>query len=334
MIPLGPLGMGDIYGGAFATMGRCWKQLFGMALAVYGGAAALFAGVVALAYAAVSEHVDVLVNTSAYEEPPWEDIRPLIVAFVCVWLIGVAVMVLAQALLSAACPAVLQDAVIGRRVIFGAVWRRAWGRLPSVLGAVLLGNLTVFAVPFLLYATGFVLLMAGAATQSGATAAWALLPLLLLAAVPLSVWLWVKFLFAPTVAVLERQSPVAALRRSSQLVRGDWWRIFGISLLAAIMAAVAAYIIQLPFSFATLLPGASVDPDASPAQALAAMAVGLITFAIGSLIGQIAAAIFPQLVNSLLYVDQRIRKENLAPALAQAAQEVQAPHGAQHEPAG
>ncbi|MDH2390335.1 hypothetical protein QCN29_16335 [Streptomyces sp. HNM0663] len=319
--------MGDVYGGAFATIGRCWKQLFGMALAVYGGAAALFAGVVALAYAAVSDHVDVLVHASAYEDPPWEDIRPLIVAFVCAWLIGVAVMVLAQALLSAACPAVLQDAVIGRRVTFGAVWRRAWGRLPAVLGAVLLGNLAVCAVPLILWGTGIGLLMTGAATQNGATAAWALLPLLLLfAAVPLSIWLWVKFLFAPTAAVMERQGPVAALRRSSQLVRGDWWRIFGISLLAWIMAAAAAYIIQLPFSFATMLPGSVVDADASPAQAVAAMAVGLITFVIGSLIGQIAAAIFPQLVNSLLYVDQRIRKENLAPALAQAA--------AQHAPAG
>ena len=39
VIPLAPLGLGDVLGGAFSTMGRYWKQLFGMAAALYGGAA-------------------------------------------------------------------------------------------------------------------------------------------------------------------------------------------------------------------------------------------------------------------------------------------------------
>ncbi|WP_456049285.1 hypothetical protein [[Kitasatospora] papulosa] len=30
VIPLAPLGLGDVLGGAFSTVGRYWKQLFGM----------------------------------------------------------------------------------------------------------------------------------------------------------------------------------------------------------------------------------------------------------------------------------------------------------------
>ncbi|MEK8142609.1 hypothetical protein NKH18_10685 [Streptomyces sp. M10(2022)] len=36
VIPLAPLSLGDVLNGAFSTIGRYWKQLFGMAAALYG----------------------------------------------------------------------------------------------------------------------------------------------------------------------------------------------------------------------------------------------------------------------------------------------------------
>ncbi|MCX4822257.1 hypothetical protein OG883_20675 [Streptomyces sp. NBC_01142] len=323
VIPLAPLGLGDVLGGAFATVGRCWKQLFGIALTVYGAGVLVIGAALALAYAAMGDHVSGVFDVPSDQEPSWDDARPLLIAFLCVWVLSLVVLTLANAMLQACCPAILQDAVIGRRVTFGTVWRRAWSRVPAVLGTVFLTSL-IGLVPAALAMAFFVLLVLALVTQDGSLAAWALLPLLgAVASCPAAVWLWVKFLFAPAAAVLERQGPIAAMRRSSQLVRGDWWRIFGISLLAAIIAAGVGYVVQLPLNFLGALPGtvgtSELGPELTAGQAMVAMVGMLIALFVGQMIGQIFSATFPQLVNSLLYVDQRIRKENLAPALAEAA---------------
>ncbi|MEV3929604.1 MULTISPECIES: hypothetical protein [unclassified Streptomyces] len=140
---------------------------------------------------------------------------------------------------------------------------------------------------------------------------------------PLAVWLWIKVCLAPAAVVFEGRGPIAALRRSSQLVRGDWWRIFGITLLAALMAGVAGYVIQIPFSVLGIFPGmigtASMDEDPSAAAVMVAMSGYLVATMLGQLVSQIISTTFPQLVTGLLYVDRRMRTEDLGPALAEAA---------------
>ncbi|WP_051951045.1 hypothetical protein [Actinacidiphila yeochonensis] len=46
------------------------------------------------------------------------------------------------------------------------------------------------------------------------------------------IWLWVLLSLAPPALVLERQKVFAALKRSAKLVRGAWWRVLGIQILA------------------------------------------------------------------------------------------------------
>ncbi|MEU0083733.1 hypothetical protein [Streptomyces sp. NPDC006274] len=322
VIPLAPLGFGDILGGAFATIGRHWKQLLGMALAAYGMALVVVGAVIAVAYLALSDRLHQVLDSDA--APGWDDVWPLVVGFGAVYLVGVFVMLTANALIYASCPAVLQDAVLGRPSAFGTVWRRSVRRVWSVLGAVLLTALIV-AVPAVLMAMAFFSMFLSIMTitlnEGGAGYGWlALIGVLgMLATAPVAVWLWVKFSLAPAAAVFEGQGTIAAMKRSSRLVDGAWWRIFGISLLATLMAAVAGFFIRLPFSFANLFaPGLTQDVSSSGA-ALTAGIVVLVFGLLSSLVGQILTAAFPQLVVTLLYVDQRIRKENLAPALAEAA---------------
>lgn len=144
-----------------------------------------------------------------------------------------------------------------------------------------------------------------------------------LATAPLAVWLWVKFSLAPSAAVFENQGPIAAMRRSSLLVRGDWWRIFGISILAGAVAGAASYVIQLPFSLIGIFSGSlgseNLGDHPNPASIIVAMSGYLVAMVIGQLISQLIVAIFPPLVTGLLYVDRRIRTENLGPVLAEAA---------------
>ncbi|MGW0689978.1 DUF7847 domain-containing protein [Streptomyces sp. NPDC002738] len=325
VIPLRPLNLGDILGGAFSTMGRYWKQLFGVGVAVYGGALVVVGAAVAIAYSAVSDPLHRVIGLSSEESPSTEDVVPLVIGFGAVWLVAVLVLMTATAMMYATVPAVLQDAVLGRPTTFGIIWRRAWARVPAVIGTVLLTSL-VAVIPVVLMMVAFIAMTIAFITLdsgSGSGVAIAVGIVGVLATAPLAIWLWVKFSLAPAAAVFEGQRPIAALRRSSQLVRGDWWRIFGISLLAMVMAAVASYIIQLPFSILGMFPGMigmeSLGSDPNPTAVIVAMSGYLVVSLLGQLVGQLVSATFPQLVTGLLYVDRRMRNENLGPVLAEAA---------------
>ncbi|TQK43744.1 hypothetical protein FBY35_5219 [Streptomyces sp. SLBN-118] len=323
VIPLAPLGLSDVLGGAFSTIGRYWKQLFGIAATVYGAAAAAFAVALATTYAVVGDHLRAIYDATSAEPPEWDDIGPLLLAFLAVWGVGMITFLLATAMVYASVPAVLQDAVLGRPTTFGVVWRRAAAHVPAVIGTVFLIGL-VTLVPLALFLTAFVgLMIALLAAGNGPLIVPPLAFLGALATAPLAVWLWVKFSLAPAAAVFEGQGALAAMRRSSKLVRGDWWRIFGITLLTGIMAAVAAYVVQLPLSFIQMLPGmigsSDLGSDPSGSQVMVYLGGAILLGLVSQLIGQVLVAPFPQLIASLLYVDRRIRTENLAPALAEAA---------------
>ncbi|MEU9013584.1 hypothetical protein AB0D12_28245 [Streptomyces sp. NPDC048479] len=321
VIPLAPLGLGDVLGGAFATIGRYWKQLFGIAAAAYGAAAAVVAVATVAAYAVAGSHLPRVFADEG--TPAWADVRPLLIAFGCVWLIGVLAMLFATTMVYAGCSAIVQEAVLGRPTTFGAIWRRARARVPAVIGTVFLTGL-ILLVPFALFLLAFVTMMI--ALLAAGTGPLIVPPLAFLGSLvttPLAAWLWVKFSLAPAAAVFEGQSSLAAMRRSSQLVRGGWWRIFGTMLLAFLIAAVASYLIQLPVNLLGMFPGAigtsDLGSDPTALQVVVSMGGLLIVLMVSQLIGQIFVAAFPQLVAGLLYVDQRIRKENLAPTLAEAA---------------
>ncbi|WP_318207160.1 oxidoreductase [Streptomyces sp. SJL17-1] len=329
VIPLAPLTISTILTGAFATFGRYWKQLLGVAAVIYLGALLVVGASIGIAFAVVGDVFPAVFDLPPGQEPQWDDIRPLIIAFVCVWLAGTIAIVCANALVAAACPAVVQEAVLGRPTTFGAVWRRAWDRMPAVLGTVFLTSLALL-IPMALFLSAFVAMMvaffrelADASTGADSTISFVLpltLFLMALATLPFALWIWVKFSLAPAAAVMEGQGPVASMRRSSQLVRGDWWRVFGCLLAAAVMASVVGMVIQQLLSTLASAPLAATDFSSEDSAVVVASLIVIVTLLIvGQLISQAVVSVFPPLVTALFYVDQRIRRENLAPELTRAA---------------
>ncbi|MFF6775132.1 oxidoreductase [Streptomyces sp. NPDC012637] len=336
VIPLAPLGLGDILTGAFTTYGRYWKSLVGMALVAYAGAAVVAAGAFLAGWLAVGDDLDRLADMPAAQSPDFDDVRPLIVAFALAWLVAMAGWIVSSGLVSAAVPAVLQEAVLGRPLGFGAVWRRAWSRVGSVIGSVFLSTLAA-VLPMVLVFVGFVLVFVGmiagiAAAERGSGDDGAglaltglLFFLLTFVTMPLVVWLWVKFSLATTAAVIEHQGPLGSLRRSSALVRGSWWRVFGITALVGLMVGVVSLVIQQIISFAGMFPLSvySTGEDATPRDVIGVFGGITLLLTAAQLVTQAVFAPILPLVSGLLYVDQRIRRENLAPLLAQTAA---APH--------
>ncbi|MFJ4339818.1 oxidoreductase [Streptomyces sp. NPDC088915] len=319
VIPLRPLGFGEILTAAFATFGRHWKQLVGVAAVAYGLGLLLVAAAFGVGYLAVADHVSGVFDLPEGVDPSWDDGLPLLIAFGCVWLVAMVVMLVATAVVSAAVPVVLQEAVLGGRPAFGTVWGRAWARMPAVLGTVLLTALTMLVPVLLFVGLSVGLIVAVVANDSGPAVTLLLFPVVLLVA-PLATWLWVKFAFAPTVAVMERQGALASLRRSWHLVTDAWWRTFGGLLVAAVITGVISSVFQQLLGAVASVPLAGGPTPETPGELLSLVGPIVVVVIVGSLIAQVFSALFPPLVSGLLYVDRRIRRENLAPVLARAAE--------------
>lgn len=104
------------------------------------------------------------------------------------------------------------------------------------------------------------------------------------------IYLLVRFLFVSEVIVLERTGIWEAFGRSSQLVSGSWWRVFGIGLLVFIITAILEGIVG-SVAGALFFTGHRVLGQA----ASSIVAILVKPFELGALI--------------LLYYDLRIRKE-------------------------
>lgn len=322
VIPLQPLQLSDILNGAISTAGRYWKQLFGVAAVVYGGAAAVIAAALAVLYASLSDRIHGIVHAPEASDVTWGRAGPVVLGFAGV-LLGTALLTMVcTAMVYATSASVLQEAVLGRPASFRAVWRRAWSRVLPVLGTVLLSGL-ITLVPLLLVAGAVVAVVVatvGAHSIAVAVVVGVLGGLVLL---PLGVWLWVLLSLAPAAVVFERQGPIGALRRSARLVRGAWWRVCGISLLALVLGSIAGSFIQLPFTtlgmFHSLRLPLDTASDPSAAQLVAGLTSYLAITLLGQTLSQIVSVTFPQLVTGLLYVDRRMRREELGPVLIEAA---------------
>lgn len=332
VIPLAPLGVDHILGGAFGTMRRYAKPLFGLTFASIVVLASLTLGLEYAAYRSTKSQLDRM--TVAPRSIEWTDLRTVLIAFGAAWLVSMVVSLVASAFIQASTAATLHDAVLGRRARVGAVWKRAWSRTPSVLGVTLLMGLLI-AIPVALFMMMIFAMMAAAVVNGEPFVPLGIAFLLLLLSVPLMVWLFVRFSFAPAAAVLEGAGPVTAMRRSARLVRGTWWRTFGILLLGGVITFVVSIVINVPFRFAAPTPQpydlSSAQEPVSVTEIYARMLPGmgrsLVFSTIAGVFVQLFSLVFMPLVSSLLYIDQRIRREGLADVLFRASAVAEAPGG-------
>ena len=124
-------------------------------------------------------------------------------------------------------------------------------------------------------------------------------------ALVLTIWFSTMLSLVTPVVVLENASPGRALARSWRLVNRSFWRVFGITLLAGLIVAIAGGILQLPFTLLGAAAGSGIG--ATVILVIGAIAAGTVT-------RPITAG-----VTVLLYVDMRMRKEGLDLALRTAS---------------
>ncbi|MFB7493809.1 hypothetical protein ACFC09_03735 [Streptomyces sp. NPDC056161] len=309
VIPLRPLGVGEILDGAVSTMRTYWRTVLGISLTV----AVVTEIVVILLQGFVlndTATTDTLNDPSASFDELSRAMGETMLSSTAVLLISSIGTVVATALLTT----VTSRAVLGRPVTTGEAWREARPRIGRLIGLIFLLPLISLGIMLCGALPGILVGIAGA----GDTAVFPLLVLGLLAALVVVIWLMVRFSLASPALMLERQGVLKSMSRSTKLVRGSWWRVLGIQLLGGIIANIIASIVIIPFA----LIGSALSDDGLSGFLGGTGGVGwtfLIISGIGSVIGSMVTFPISGGVSVLLYIDQRIRREALDLELARAA---------------
>ncbi|WKX70681.1 glycerophosphoryl diester phosphodiesterase membrane domain-containing protein [Streptomyces sp. XD-27] len=310
VIPLRPLGVGEILDGAVSTMRAHWRTALGISLAVAVVTQILVTTATGLWFRDVSG-LDALDDTS---DPTLRETLDAIGGSLAsnsvALLLGMLGTVVATALLTV----VTSRAVLGRPVTTAEAWHSARPQLARLCGLLFLLPLIVVGVAAAGVAPGVLLALAGA--ESGG-AALALLGGL--AAFGAAIWLWIRFSLAAPALMLEKASVTAALRRSAKLVRGAWWRVFGIQLLALLIVLVVEAIVEIPTSMVAMVIGGDSASDWLSGETATVGWTFLVVIGIGGVIGATVTLPITAGITALLYMDQRIRREALDLELARAA---------------
>ncbi|MEU9174009.1 glycerophosphoryl diester phosphodiesterase membrane domain-containing protein [Streptomyces sp. NPDC048420] len=308
VIPLRPLGVGEILDGAVSTMRTYWRTVLGISLTV----AVVTEVLVILLQGFVlndTAGTEALNDPSASAEELTRAMGDAMLGTGVVFLISLIGTVAATALLTT----VTSRAVLGKPVTTGEAWRDARPQVPRLFGLIFLLLLITFGVLLVGALPG--ILVAAAGSNGGGIA---LAVLGVIGAGVVALWLMIRFSLASPALMLEKQSIVKSMSRSTKLVRGSWWRVLGIQLLAAIIANIVAAIVVIPFTFlAAALSGEGVSGFVNGTGDLGW--TFLIVSGIGSVIGSMITFPITAGVTVLLYIDQRIRREALDLELARAA---------------
>ncbi|WP_237530863.1 hypothetical protein, partial [Streptomyces sp. SID3212] len=304
VIPLRPLGVGEILDGAVSTLRAHWRTVLGFTLAV----------------AVVTQICDILVVRYLVPEPQQVDpeatpsealrqagdsVRDSLFSLAPTMVITLLGTLFTTAVLTM----VVSRSILGRPVTLSEAWQEARPRLLQLLGLTVLLPLAAVVIMGIGVTPGILV---------GSTAGVLLAVLGGLAALVVISWLMVRFALASPALMLERQGIAASLRRSAKLVKGSWWRIFGIQSLTLLLTFLVAMIVSIPFAIIALAAdGAGIDGLVSGSTPEYGWTYLVIT-GVGAVISSSITYPISAGVTVLLYVDQRIRREALDLELARA----------------
>ncbi|MFJ9390329.1 hypothetical protein ACIRON_16005 [Nocardioides sp. NPDC101246] len=298
-IPLRPLGLGDMLDGAFRLVRFNPGATVGASVLVAAVAMALPLGVTT----ALTFTGDSLSGFGAGLEDPGyvpgtSEIIGLLIAFGSFFL-GSVMQWIGAILVSGMISHVAHAAAIGRKLTLAQAWTATHGNRWRLIALALLTGLasvvatTVAVVP--------VVVLAVVIDNPVPAVLVGILMLLLL--IVASIFLAVRlYLLAVPALMLENTGVFGAFGRAWRLSAGQFWRLFGIALLTAIIVGFAAQVVGFPISMVAGIVGIA-QPD-----------LYLFTTLVGSALSTvISAAIvspFSGAVTNLQYLDQRIRKES------------------------
>ena len=320
IIPLRPLSIGEILGGAFESLRANPKAMFVPSLAVM-----TIVGLISAAGSVYS--LNRLGTTSLYSssgQPSDTDVQKQLSSLLELYAqsaISSILTMLASSILTGLLIVTVSRTILGRKASLGDVWQRTKPRVWALIGQAVIIQLILSAVMAaaigiwvaVVFALGVPGMVEGSSRQgAAATVLLAFLGLfILIVLVGLGVFaLYCKLCLAPAALILENVGVFEGISRSWTLTRGNFWRIVGIQLLSVIIIVFATGIATTPVSLLAGILAATVP------------SVETLTLAFSVLLGTIVTAAtlpFDSAVRALIYTDLRMRSEGLDVELRRAA---------------
>ena len=309
IIPLRPLTVGELFNGAFQAVRVNPQTMFGFAFAIMA-----VVGLVQAFFASSSTSSLTRALSSGDTEDLVYSLGGSMGSFVTSGLT-----LLATAFLSGMLALTVWDAVLGRKSSPADAWHRFSPRfVPVLLATLLIGIiefvvivlvLLVFMIPFFLVVVNAASARSYDSASAGIGGALSIIFLMIVALIVVACFFTVKFAFTSSAVVLEGLGPVDAIKRSWSLSKGSFWRILGRILLIGIVTGLISGVLGA-------VVGAILGVGANAADS-----VGMLV-AFSAFVSALLSAVVIPVQSSfytLMYLDERMRKENLAPMIAQEA---------------
>lgn len=310
IIPLRPLGLSDIFNGAFRALREAPSVMFGLVLGiwcVFSVLNAIAASVTLPDYATLSRTLN--------QQNPATTIDSLMGLLEQACIVGIPFAVIQVAIVGLTTGigvAAVAPLVLGKRPSVADTWEATKPHLWKLIGlsflvqAIILGIYAVVFAPLALIIPGIInqdfRWLAAGALLTMCSAIGGLI---------FSVFIFVRLTFTVPSIVMEGIGVRAALRRSWRLTRGSFWRILGIIVLTYMILGAVMAGLGMVVSIVTALAGFVVQDF----RLLASINAAFSSIITGLYIPFVASVV------SLLYVDLRMRREGLALTLLRAAQQ-------------
>ena len=316
IIPLRPLTLTDLFSGSFSALRKNPSVLFGFTIIVMTVVALLsLAGTMLPLFSftsLMSNDLDPQASSKALLDSAYLSVVSTIVGYIAL----LAGSFLAGTVLDGVLSVAVSQLVIGKKITFKQSWALVKPRLWSMLGASLLSMLAVGSPLLVLVILFFMSLY----SWPGSDAFFSLFGLLLALALPVvlvSYVISIRFLYAPICAVLEEKGPIEAVKRSWALTSGSFWVTLGrVILINVVVGFIAGMIVQIIGIIAAIFMFTILsDPSTVWSTIILYGVISALQMLAYSLVVPILAA-----YQTLMYVDEKIRKENFAPLLAHASQ--------------
>lgn len=304
IIPLRPLALGEIFDGGFQAIRSNPRTMIGLSAVVL----AIVTAVATVPEAAMLRRFGSVVTRTA---PTLEDALNDMNARLEAGAIGQLMTVIAVQIVTAMLVLTVSTAVLGQRMSPGQAWKRVRPRVFAVLGLALAQTFALVCALLLPAVPGIGVAVAGAQLPGIILAV-----LGLFGGVALTLFLGTRWAFTAPALLLEEQKVFAAMGRSFRLVRGSFWRVLGITLLAQLLVGIGGALIQTPFNVITSLVR---DPDTGYTDFWANLGE-LSVQGVGQVLAGAVFYPFAAAVTTLLYIDVRMRREGLDVELLRAAE--------------
>lgn len=205
----------------------------------------------------------------------------------------------------------------GERPDFRGVLARSRGFLPRMASVI---AITVGAV-VALYVVSIALVVGFGSVRSGRgfAGAFAVIMMVLLAMIPLGIFLAIKFLYTVPAVAIEELGGIEAMKRSWLLTRGSFWRTLGYALVAYLAVWAVSYVVStvgqvvvFPFSMTMAAIGESSDAAQVFAGLAALVPAMAILFAVQVAV-QLVTYPFQHSYVTYMFIDQ-VRRSDLPAA--------------------